>query len=291
MRGFYPIIIDIGDDEIMTVKNDVKMAQEKWENLTLRNGFIFSKVMLNEEICKRVIRLTTDLPTIDYIEYVETEKTIDLRHDSKGVRLDVFLKDDKGKAYNIELQTIDTKELPERARYYQSMVDMDLLKKGENYVDLTDSYVIFICMEDIFKRGLARYTFKNRCMELDDLLLNDGTTKIFLNSKGKFDNMSKDARGFLNYLEGNFEDNEFIKLLETEVAKVKSDKKLQVEYMSQHVQETLNFRKGREEGERNKAIEMARKLISDNMPFEIIERYTGLELGVIETLARERIND
>ena len=86
-----------------------KISREKWESLTLGNGFIFSKVMLNESICKRVIEATTDLPPIERIEYIEAEKTFDVRIDSKSVRLDVYVQDGHGTAYNIELQAVEQK--------------------------------------------------------------------------------------------------------------------------------------------------------------------------------------
>nr|MCR5401267.1 hypothetical protein [Treponema sp.] len=33
-------------------------------------------------------------------------------------------------AFNVEMQACDTKELPERARYYQGVIDVDCLKSG-----------------------------------------------------------------------------------------------------------------------------------------------------------------
>ena len=282
------------------VRNAKKMSKEKWEKLTLANGFIFSKVMLNEEICKKMIEELTDLPPIDYIEYIEAEKTIDLRVDSKSVRLDVYVQDGKGTVYNIEMQAVDTKELRERSRYYQSVIDLDLIDKGEDYINISDSYVIFISQDDIFNRGLIRYTFKNRCMELDDLALEDGTTKIFLNSKGTIGKISEDARSFLSYLEGQKSNNQFVKLLEKEVSKVKSNKKWRAEYVKQNVHDMLNIRKGIElgieqgiergiergieQGAYEKAVEVAKKLLSSDVSKEIIAEVSGLPLEAIESL-------
>ena len=45
-------------------------------------------------------------------------------------------------------------DFPERARYYQSVIDMDNLSKGENYTRLKDTYIIFLCLKDVFRRGL-----------------------------------------------------------------------------------------------------------------------------------------
>lgn len=264
-------------------KNCTK-TPEKWENLTLKNGFIFSKVMLNEEICKKFIQAATDLPPIKSIEYVQSEKAINMRPDSKGVRLDIYIEDEEGTVYNVEMQAIDTKELPERARYYQSMVDLELLEKGENYINIPKSVIIFICMEDIFKRGLARYTFKNRCLELDDLTLNDGTTKIFLNSKGALKNVNEDVRDFLNYLEGRHTGSEFAKKLDTEVAKVKRNESWRSDYMTRHVHETLAKREGRVEGQKEKAIEIAKKLFQKGISIDEIEKLTELSPNLLQEI-------
>lgn len=58
------------------------------------------------------------------------------------------------------------------------------LKPGEDYNDLKPNYVIFICTFDPFGKKLYRYTYENYCRETN-LPLEDGTTKIFLNTKGK----------------------------------------------------------------------------------------------------------
>ena len=57
------------------------------------------------------------------------------------------------------------------------------LDKGMDYMQLKQSFVIFVCTFDPFQLGRHIYTFTNRCVEDPDLLLNDGTQKIILNTK------------------------------------------------------------------------------------------------------------
>ena len=80
---------------------------------------------------------------------MSSEETIALDFDSKGIRLDVFVKD-TDRMFDVELQVTNTKELPERARYYQGVMDVDSLKAGQKYKELRESHVIFICLADIF---------------------------------------------------------------------------------------------------------------------------------------------
>ena len=51
------------------------------------------------------------------------------------------------------MQTTDTKELPKRTRYYQGVIDLQLIDQGQTYNMLKPSYIIFICSFDMFKRA------------------------------------------------------------------------------------------------------------------------------------------
>ena len=63
------------------------------------------------------------------------------------------------------MQASNPRNLPKRSRYYQGMIDLNLLQKGEDYNRLKKSYVIFICTEDIFQKKRAIYTFENLCIQ------------------------------------------------------------------------------------------------------------------------------
>ena len=113
---------------------------------------------------------------ISHIEYPKSQETIDIMADAKSVRLDVYVEDDKNTVYNIEMQTTLKDNLPKRMRYYQGMIDLNILEKGENYKNLKKSFVIFICTFDLFGLGRHVYTFENRCIEDLELPLGDDTT-------------------------------------------------------------------------------------------------------------------
>ena len=81
--------------------------------------------------------------------------------------------------------TKDMDELVKRARYYQGLIDIDNIEKGQNYSALHDTYIIFICTFGVFTGKRHKYTFRNLCIESNEILLNDGTTKLFLSTKGK----------------------------------------------------------------------------------------------------------
>ena len=88
---------------------------------------------------------------------------MDFSYDSKSVRLDVYVEDEKNTVYNIEMQATSDKFLPLRIRYYHDMIDLNIIDKGELYSELKRSFVIFICTYDPFGKDRYIYTFDRSC--------------------------------------------------------------------------------------------------------------------------------
>ena len=116
---------------------------EKWNSLTLANNFIFCKVLEeNPDVCKELLEMLLDIK-IDRIEQPKSEQTFKTDFDSRGIRLDVYVKDGTGRCFDIEIQTSSYMQLAKRARYYQGLMDVDSIQFGQEYSALKDSYVIF----------------------------------------------------------------------------------------------------------------------------------------------------
>ena len=108
------------------MENKELTPEEKWEQATLANNFIFYKVMRHHpEACKHLLEMLLKIK-IGQMN-MRSEETIELDYDAKGIRLDVFVKD-TGRMYDVELQVTNTGELPERARYYQGVMDCAVRK-------------------------------------------------------------------------------------------------------------------------------------------------------------------
>ena len=278
--------------------------QIDWQSLTIRDNFIFGKVLENNPtFCKWLLEKILGFE-IDEIDYPEREKAVDTRKDSKGIRLDIFIRSSDGtKSYNLEMQVADNDDLAKRMRYYQGQLDNDSLDKGKHYWELTSSFIIFICNFDYFQRGRHIYTFHERCDEDNDLLLGDETTKIFLNTKGTMNDVNEDLLDFLDYVAGKKVDNTVINSINDEVAKIKQNKHWRGEYMryqeeiaaqahwaaekaraqaleegrSEGRKEGLNEgrKEGLDEGRKEKAIEMIKNLVAVGTPMEFIIKATG----------------
>ena len=131
---------------------------KKYEELDITDPFIFAKVMSDKRLCKPLLESILNIKIRD-IKYVDYEETIQMTAKSKGIRLDIYVEDDDNTVFNLEMQTTTYKELPKRSRYYQGIIDLNMIEKGESYDILKESYVIFICTFDFFEKGRSVYEF------------------------------------------------------------------------------------------------------------------------------------
>ena len=221
--------------------------------LNLSNNYLFTKVMEDRELCRRILEEILQI-SIRKVVLVNTEESIRHLPDRKGIRMDVYVNDDEGTIYNVEMQTGNDDNLPKRARYYQGTIDLDRLLAGGNYAELKKTYIIFICTFPLFGMDRHIYTFENICEEDPLLRLDDGTTKIFLSTCGKLDDISRELTEFLYYVENTTvevaEGFGSPLVLETNrrVQEVKDTRKYQVEYMNLYMYEKEVEGKARESG-------------------------------------------
>ena len=200
------------------------------EKLTITDDFMFGAVMRNPRYCKPLLELVLRV-RIREIRYPELQKTIDERYGSKSIRLDVYVEDEAGTVYNVEIQTTDKKNLPQRMRYYQGIIDLHILEKGEDYKALRKSFVIFICTYDPFGKGRWVYTFENRCREDKSVVLGDEAVKVVLNTKGHIGKISNELKTLLRYMDGFAPENDYTRELDKTVREIRKDEKWRREYM------------------------------------------------------------
>ena len=115
-----------------------------FEDLTIQDNFMFVKVFSNPETAKPFLEAVLKIK-IQKISVVG-EYHLDANPQKKRVRFDIFAKEDVGDAvgrtFDIEMQVVDTGELPLRARYYQSICDVETLGTSRRYKELKEQYVI-----------------------------------------------------------------------------------------------------------------------------------------------------
>ena len=216
----------------------MKKQSSNFDKLTLSSDFMFKHVMKRKHICKHILEEILQTNIAD-ITYLQTEETIDIYPDSHGIRLDVKIADTNNTHYNLEMQVKNpiNREtgnflLPKRTRYYQAMLDVDMLQKGHDYDELSPTYIIFFCLFDFFGDEQYVYTFKKRCLENPAIELADEATIMFLNTIGSKGNISPDIKSLFEYTNKNAITSNFTKEVDDTIVKIKNDKKVRKEYMT-----------------------------------------------------------
>ena len=226
-------------------------------------------------------RIKVNWDAIGRVEYPELQKEIKPDADARSIRLDVYTKDDKDRVFDIEMQMTVTKELPKRSRYYHSMLDLQLIDKGQTYAKLKLSFVIFICLADMFGAGRHKYTFETVCREDRTIWLGEERTTIFLNADSQMEDVSKELTAFLNYAAGCVSEDPFVKKLDEAVKEAKKNREWRREYMTLLMRDQENIEKGRKEGRREgrkegQVKELYHLVLDGLLPLETAVKRSGL---------------
>ena len=263
--------------------------EEKWERATIANNFIFYKVMHNNpEICKELLEILLEMK-LDRIE-MRQEEEVEIDYGKKGIRMDVYAYG-VDKAFNIELQTSDTGELPERARYDQGVLDVDQLNKGVEYSELRTSYVIFICIPDIFKKGLGKYSFENICKENSEVVLNDRAYKYFFIAKNYDKILNEDQKDFLRLVLSNECSSGFSNKISKMVEAAKHNTQWRKQFMEFERQMAYSFREGKAEGKAEAKEEVVVEMLKKDISPELIAECVKLPLEkVLELQEKSNVN-
>ena len=224
---------------------------KKYEELTFTDDFMFCKILENNpDLCRELLSLILDRP-VGPLAPITSQKPIEITADGKGVRFDVYAKDDDKIIYNIEMQNVANDNIAKRARYSQGMIDLNMLERGAKYEELNRSYVIYICQFNIHKdAGLHKYSFANLCRENAAIELGDEAEKIFLCAQGTADDVSDKMKSFLAYVAGNRPSSEFTTQLENAVQKARDHIQWRKEYMTFLEQLEKQYKEGYDKGHR-----------------------------------------
>lgn len=231
-------------------EGEYTMAREikPYEELELKDDFMFGLIMHDPKYVKPFLEMILKIK-IRKVVYPQSQKSIDLSANAKAIRLDVYVEDDQNTVFNLEMQTSDNRNLPKRMRYYQGVIDLNILQKGQDYTKLKKSYVIFICTFDPFGEGRHIYTFCNICQENTALTLDDDAVKIILSTKGTMDDVSPEMKRILDYIDGKGASDEYTKQLEEAVRSARQNESWRLGYMTLEYEYRQRYEEGLKEGE------------------------------------------
>ncbi len=262
-----------------------------FDDLTIADDFMFCKIMQDEAICKQFLEMVL-VNEIGKIAYLSPQNTVAAGIEAKTVRLDILVKDEAGKSYDVEMQVSNEHNIPKRMRYYQAAIDIAFLDKGSHYKTLNDSYIIFVCLFDAIGKDKPLYTFENICLEDGQTPLHDGTKKVIINAQAFRKAEDKEFKGFLEYVKTGTANTEYTGRIETMIQAVKHNEQARQEYRFMSGFEMDAREEGRSEGiaqgfadgSRQKALETAKNFKRLGFDIAKIAEGTGLSVEEIEAL-------
>ena len=233
----------------------MEQKQKALKDLNLLDRFLFSQAADDPDTMRDMLEIILGREVVLKL-LPQTEKEQRTHPLNRYVRLDVWAMDEEERIYNTEVQKEDTGNLPKRSRFYQALIDSNLLKPGEvGFQRLNPVYIILICPFDLFGYGLYRYTFQMQCKEVPGLSLQDDAIRIFLNTRGQHtEGVSQELIELLRYMEHTTEEvsasctSERIHNIQKRIHAIKSSEKIGVKYMQAWEEKILEQEKAREEG-------------------------------------------
>ncbi len=239
----------------------------------------------------------------DDMHVVETTTQYEMVTDGyKSLTIDIFARDAKGTHFNIEIQRARGEAPPERAMFHMAKMTSHILPPGEkDFKALPMIYVIFFDAHDELHNGLPLSSFTWYDTK-NSRKLSDKQCIIYINSKVPQDDpllasvvhdlFCKDYKEMQN------------KVLADKMKYLKVDKegiKQMFDYFDDDIKEAFDKivelerdeakEEGKAEGEAKGIAEGkaagARAMLSDNMPHELVVKYTGLTMEQVEALSKE----
>lgn len=246
--------------------------RKTFQELDLKDSFLFAAALEDQETCRMILQVILGVP-VEHVT-VHAEHSIMLNSDYRSIRLDIYASDEAQVEYNLEMQNENSGNLAKRSRYYQAEMDVSSLKPGEGFEQMKPSYVIFICTFDPFGRKLYRYTFENRCLE-QNFSLEDGTKKIFLNTKGEnLDQVSEVLVKFLRYVENSTDEyaasanDPIIQNIHGKITRLKKSREWEGKYMRFDELIRNSEKKGEKYGQ-ERTLKLVKRMMEDGQAGQV----------------------
>lgn len=142
---------------------------------------VFDRNIEATELLLNVILQRNDLKVLEVVGQREYKN---LMSDGRSITIDIYARDGENKIYDIEVQRASAGADVRRARFHSSMIDTKMLKAGQEFKDIHESYVIFITASDVMGAGHPLYHV-NRMIEETGTYFGDGSHIIYVNGSYK----------------------------------------------------------------------------------------------------------
>ena len=256
------------------------------------DDLMFCKMAEHKEFCEEILRVILEDDGLTVIEAIPQWQGKNLT--GRSVVLDAKCVTGDGRHINIEVQKSDDDNHLKRARYNAAVLTTNISETGKKFEFIPDVCIVFISKFDIFDGGLPLYHIDKVVRETCQVI-EDGLTEIFVNTVN-YDG-SKPARLMKLFTENDaYSNDEFpitselksilksseggSRAMNEILEKLISDEKRESEKRGEKRGREEGIMLGKEEG----AKIIAKTMIEEGLPTELIMRYTGLSEDVIIAL-------
>lgn len=284
------------------------MNKKEYKLLSPKLDVVFQK-LFGEEGCEEITKSLLQAIIGKKIEHIDLSQNPILRRDylkGKLGILDVVARINGKESVVIELQVAKRGQERERILYYWGRKYIKGIEKGKDYIDLKKTIVIMITDFEI--EGLEELDLHSRWHVKDESGMHILTKKleihiIELPKIKEKSNIDEELLDWLIFIENpnservkkKMRENKALKEAKSKLDKMSEDEKMQkiAEWREKAILEekamyryamTHGVEEGRKRGIEQSKIEIAKKLLSQNVNLEIIEKATGLQKEEIERL-------
>ncbi len=273
--------------------------RKELKDLNLLDRFLFAEASEKPEVMIPILEIILGKDIV--LKHLpQAEKEIRSAVWSKIVKMDVLSVDNEDTVYEMEVQKKNTGSLLRRSRAYNGYIDSKLLPPGNvDYGSLNDVYIIIVSLFDLFGEGRYMYTFRMMSGEIPGLKLEDGATRIFLNTRGTNpDGVSEELIALLRYFEDSTEvtaqqtTSDRIRKIHDHVQQNKENEEVGIRFMNAWEEKILDRQEAYEEGKVSglkEGEDIQRRKIAANLKkagidIKVIAENTGLSLEEVEKL-------
>ena len=160
-------------------ERSIEKFKEYIKKLNPIDDIIFSKMAENKEFCEEILRVFLQ---DSYLKVLNNKSQYAITNiDRRSVILDAYCELRDGKRVNIEVQNADNVNHQKRVRYYSSVLTTSLMKKGENFDNVPEVCMIYICNFDVFRENKSLYLIK-RVIDGSNTEVDNGLKEIYISA-------------------------------------------------------------------------------------------------------------
>jgi hypothetical protein len=192
------------------------LGKERQEYPLITEDLVFDHVMGKKENYMELLRRA--YPELDSKDTeVLTQYDGKTAYKAEHIRLDVWARDDQGRVFDFEMQRKNDGDLEQRMQYYIGNLIRYTLQSEQNYSELKNVYVVFLCTFDSYYRNESCYDFKMFDEKTRSIEIKVGLHVKILNSKGIRDSDAP-VNDVLDYMEGDSnQTDDYVKKLQKDL--------------------------------------------------------------------------